>query len=246
MICVSIVSHQHGQMVADLVKKLLFFKCVDRIILTFNVQEVLNLPESDRLIIIENSEKKGFGENHNCAFLLCQSDYFCVMNPDILIYSNPFPALLKTFKQKQVDLLAPLILNKNHEYDDNVRKFPSIFSVFFRLFRTPKNKLNLNKNINFIYSDWVAGMFMIFKCESYSALGGFDSKYYLYYEDVDICFRFWKYGYKVGANTSVKVIHDARRANRSDLSHMSWYLISCIRFLCKFPFGIKKLRAING
>lgn len=246
MICVSIVSHEHGQMVSDLVGKLLFFKHVDRIVLTFNVPEVLDLPQSDRLIVIENSEKKGFGENHNCAFLLCQSDYFCVMNPDILIRSNPFPALLKTFKERRVDLLAPLILNKNHKYDDNIRKFPSIFSVFFRLFRTTNNTLNFYQNINFIYSEWVAGMFMMFKYESFSAVGGFDSKYYLYYEDVDICFRFWKYGYKVGANTSVKVIHDARRANRSNLSHMSWYLISCIRWLCKFSFGLKKPRAFNG
>jgi GT2 family glycosyltransferase len=233
-------------MVPDLVRKLLTFKHVDRIVLTLNVQEVLDLPESDRVIVIENSEKKGFGGNHNCAFLLCQSDYFCVLNPDIIVLSNPFPALLKTFKERRVDLLAPLILNRNYEYDDNIRKFPSIFTVFFRIFWTTKNMLNFNQNINFIYSEWVAGMFMLFKYESFNALGGFDSKYYLYFEDVDICVRSWKYGYKVGANTSVKVIHDARRASRSNLSHMLWYLISLTRFLYKFSFRLKKLRVFDG
>lgn len=52
-------------------------------------------------------------------------------------------------------------------------------------------------NEKIIYPDWVGGMFMLFRRETFAQLGGFDQRYFLYYEDVDLCARLNLQGYKM-------------------------------------------------
>lgn len=74
---------------------------------------------------------------------------------------------------------------------------------------------------------------MLFRSEDFRRLQGFDEKFFLYYEDVDICARAWKSGMKVLACPSVSVIHDAQRASRRNLQHMKWHAASMMRYFWK-------------
>ena len=79
--------------------------------------------------------------------------------------------------------------------------------------------------------DWVAGMLLMFRAPVYAELSGFDERYFLYYEDVDLCRRLRKRGYEVRLVPSVSAVHDARRESRRSLRHMRWHLASVLRFL---------------
>jgi GT2 family glycosyltransferase len=79
--------------------------------------------------------------------------------------------------------------------------------------------------------DWVAGMFMLFTAEAYRAVGGFDERYFLYYEDVDICRRLRARGNKIVYEPAVPVIHEARRASRRDPRLMRMHAASALRYL---------------
>ena len=57
-------------------------------------------------------------------------------------------------------------------------------------------------------------MCMLFRSETFRALGGFDERYFLYYEDVDLCRRAARRGLAVVYDPGVELIHDARRASR--------------------------------
>jgi NADH:ubiquinone oxidoreductase subunit 2 (subunit N) len=50
-----------------------------------------------KVLLIKNDKPKGFGENHNIAFNLVDSDFYCVLNPDIQFFENPFPDLIDMF-----------------------------------------------------------------------------------------------------------------------------------------------------
>ena len=76
-------------------------------------------------------------------------------------------------------------------------------------------------------------MFLLFESKKYTNLNGFDESFHLYYEDVDICLRAWKYGFKVLLCKDNEVIHDARRSSHSDLVYMKWHLTSLLRFFIK-------------
>jgi hypothetical protein len=53
-----------------------------------------------RVCVLKNSHPKGFGANHNAAFQVTESPYFAVVNPDIRLGVNPFPALLASWRNR--------------------------------------------------------------------------------------------------------------------------------------------------
>jgi hypothetical protein len=77
-------------------------------------------------------------------------------------------------------------------------------------------KIKLFENNVNTYSnpDWIGGAFMVFKCESFIKLNGFDEEFFMYYEDTDICFRAKELGMKIVYDPNFYIIHEARRSGR--------------------------------
>lgn len=232
-ITVSIVSHGHGSMVQQLVEHLLNFTEVKQILLTFNLPEDLNIPTDHRIELVYNKTPKGFASNHNSAFELSTQEFFCPLNPDVKLIHNPFPSLLDAIHGFDVGMVAPLVETTNGVQEDSWRKFPTFSTIALKLLGGNDGRYTApldNHNFNI---DWAAGMFMLFPCDVFRQLGGFDEEFFLYYEDVDISARLWKHGYRLLACPSAVVVHDARRDSRRKLSHLRWHLISMIRYLFK-------------
>ena len=61
-------------------------------------------------------------------------------------------------------------------------------------------------------------------------LGGFDERYFMYVEDVDICLRAWSKSKTVALDTDNHVIHEAQRLSRKNLRHQLWHIRSLLRF----------------
>jgi N-acetylglucosaminyl-diphospho-decaprenol L-rhamnosyltransferase len=235
MITVSIVSHNHGAMLSPLVERLLRFPEIEKIIITFNIPELVDFPVDDCIRLIHNDSPKGFGTNHNQAFSFCSSQFFCVLNPDIFFGENPFPELLQA-SSDDIGLVAPIVKNLDGEIEDSVRRFPSPLSILRRkLFGYQDGYSYVQGDINF-YPEWVGGMFMLFKSSAYSDVNGFDEAYFMYVEDVDICTRLWRARHKVLVCPSTAVFHDARRASRKSLQHLRWHIAGLLRYFQKYSF----------
>ena len=84
--------------------------------------------------------------------------------------------------------------------------------------------------------DWVGGMFMLFTRETFDAVGGFDERYHLYYEDVDICARVRTSGKEIVLCPTVEVIHDAQRQSHTSPRFFAWHVVSMLRFFFSKPF----------
>ncbi len=220
-------------MVEQLVVCLLALPEVEQIIVTCNVPELLTLPTDNRLTLIHNAQPIGFAANHNKAFSHCGSRYFCPLNPDIELPSNPFPALLEAMRTTGAAIVAPLVRNSAGKIEDNFRAFPTLRSLCLKALNLSDGRHH-STNQSLFHPDWVAGMFMLIDRFAFNRLGGFDSRYYLYYEDVDICVRTWRAGMKVLACPKVVVIHDAQRASRREFHHFFWHLQSLLRYLIKY------------
>ena len=185
MVSISIVSHNQGLLIAKLLSDLQMH-CLKEIevILTINTNEKLPFTKSDfnfPLCLIQNKAKKGFGTNHNKAFNHAKGQFFCVLNPDIRLNANPFPALINCFENKAVGVVAPLIKDENGKIAENARKFPTPLILFKKLL-PPKRKYDYSIGLDIFSPDWVGGMFMLFPYKVFKAIGGFDEKYFLYYE----------------------------------------------------------------
>jgi N-acetylglucosaminyl-diphospho-decaprenol L-rhamnosyltransferase len=226
------ISHKQGAMVERLVAELLGFPEVGQIIVTRNVPERLTLPQDDRILTIENSTPAGFAANQNKAFQHCTLPFFCPLNPDIQLHFNPFPHLLAAIQKSGAALAAPLVKNPSGEIEDSMRFFPTVRSLLSKILGFSDGRYKVKDDQAF-YPEWVAGMFMLFRSEDFRRLGGFDSQFFLYYEDVDICARTWKAGMKVLACPAVFVVHDAQRESHKNPQFMAWHLTSMTRYFFK-------------
>lgn len=245
MIAVSIVSHGHGEMVRVLVGRLIELPQISQIILTLNIPEQLNLDPSEKISIIRNGSPRGFGSNHNAAFQLCKADYFCVLNPDITFVKNPFSQLLDDLKRYSANVVAPLVVNKDGGIEDSIRYFPTIPSLVRKLLFQFQSRYLTTANSKPFSPEWVAGMFMLFTASTYKQLNGFDEKYFLYYEDVDICVRIWRSGLRLVVDPAVTVVHDAQRASRRNFHHMKLHLSSMSRYLLTQSWRLPEFQPLD-
>jgi N-acetylglucosaminyl-diphospho-decaprenol L-rhamnosyltransferase len=238
----SVVSHGQAQMVSLLLDDLKMVAMANDIVvtLTLNIPEVLPFdPETFPFLIRveKNTIPKGFGANHNAAFYKHQNDsiYFCVVNPDIRLNQDPFLTLLTCLKNDGVGVAAPMVVDENGLQEDSARLFPTPFKIICKVFGGGKGCDYENKNEP-IYPDWVGGMFMLFPRKIFEKLNGFNERFFLYYEDVDLCARLRLLGYEVVMCPAAKVVHLARRSSHSSFRYLKWHLTSMLRFFCSVVF----------
>ena len=233
LISVSIVSHGQAGLVAQLLDDLRQYRPTGiEVILTLNVEEALpfdpdSFPFPARTI--RNASPRGFAANHNAAFEFARGSYFCVLNPDIRLTADPFPALVEELRSSAVGAVAPLILDPDGAVEDSARPFPTPLSLFCKaLGIEPQRYYEIgNESIS---PDWVGGMFILLRRDSFAAVSGFDARYRLYYEDVDLCARLRLGGYDVRLVPKVSAMHLARRQSRRDTRYLFWHLRSMTRY----------------
>lgn len=240
IISISIVSHLQ----IGLVKLLLsdiedFCKGMSiEVLLTLNLAEFFDLNAENYFFpvtIHSNCCPLGFAENHNRAFSRASGKFFCVMNPDIRINNNPFLPLMDCLENSTVGVVAPLVLGADGIQDNNARFFPTPSIILCKAIGGCRsNDYEIKKEV--IFPDWVGGMFMLFLYDTFENVGGFNEKYFLYYEDVDICARLGLNKYKIALCPEAKVNHHAQRSSHRSMKYFRWHLTSMIRFFCSHEY----------
>jgi GT2 family glycosyltransferase len=239
MISVSIVSHRHGAMATRLASDLVKH-CAGKaeILLTENVPEEGAVDWGHAGVpvrVLRNEVPRGFGANHNAAFRHARGDLFCVLNPDVRLLSDPFPVLARELSSPGVGLAAPLIVGSDGAIQDSARRFPTPVSLLRKSF-SPRRGPDYATAAPFS-PDWVAGMFMLFRREVYQDIGGFDERYLLYYEDVDLCARLRLKGYDIRVNPQARAVHDGQRESHGNPAYLARHLSSVLRYFLSRPYS---------
>lgn len=233
MLTISIVSHGHGPMVDDLLRDLEAVASVP-----FEVLLTLNIPEPDPaaaaglrypLRIIRNPRPRGFGANHNAAFKDGKGDFFCVLNPDVRLRGDPFPALLHSLADDGVGVAAPAITDAAGDPEPTARRFPTPLSILRKALLGPPAREYEFTDVP-LDVEWVSGVFMLFPRAAYARVGGFDERYFLYYEDVDLCARLRAHGLSARLVPAATVQHAARHDSHRRWRYTRWHLASMLRF----------------
>lgn len=236
----SIVSH--GQiglvslLLADLVKHC--DPAALEVILTVNIPEPLpalleTLPLT--IQVIQNPSPLGFGRNHNQAFRQARGEFFGVLNPDVRIDSDVFALLMAGLNLPSAGVVAPLVLNESGAIEDSARRFPTPLKILCKLFGRCKGG-DYVIGAEPVYADWVGGMFMLFRRDVYRQMGGFNEKFFLYYEDVDLCARIWLKGLRVALIPQARVTHEARRSSHQHAAFLLMHIRSMARFFLSATF----------
>jgi GT2 family glycosyltransferase len=228
------VSHRSGPLLRNLLGDL-------RRVLPPNAEIVLtiNVPESEDflagfadlpLTILRNDVQRGFGDNHNRAFAASRGELFIIVNPDIRLPESPFEALAASTGDR-VGAVAPVVRSPAGGVEDSVRRFPTIARLLSRVLLRRRTADYQVSGTEPRPIDWSAGMFVAFDRDAFASIGGFDTRYFMYMEDADICRRLWRGGWRVLLVPTASVVHDAQRASRRSAQHLRWHLRSALRFL---------------
>jgi len=237
LVSLSVVSHGQGSMLHNLLGDLRSLSDLPHeILVTINIPEDTGfLAEFSDLpiTVICNQAPKGFGANHNAAFGLSKGKFFSVVNPDIRAVGLRLRPLVATLENAPVGACAPTVLSAQGQREDNVRRFPTVTRMFSRVVlkrRAPDYVFGPDP----MAVDWVAGMFVVFRRDAFEDVRGFDERFFMYLEDVDICRRLKRSGWATMVQPAVSVIHDAQRASHRSLRHLRWHMTSMARYLTGF------------
>jgi GT2 family glycosyltransferase len=203
----------------------------------------------------------GFGENNNYLFDLIEKengfqadDFFLVMNPDITVTPETVFALTEKMQQS-AQAIATLNLYRDQAMrvpDKNIRHFPGMLSIIkmplVSTFSETYDKEQIAATSDNIAVEWASGAFLAFKPALYRALGGFDPSYFMYFEDVDICYRARRYYQQaVHYYPHLKAIHTAAHKNRNIFSqHARWFFISFSKFLLRRYLRLSRIYSGNN
>ncbi|MEO0292633.1 MAG: glycosyltransferase family 2 protein [candidate division WOR-3 bacterium] len=158
---------------------------------------------------ILNEKNVGFGSACNQIARLSSSPYILFLNPDVKITKNAIDKLIKFLrKNKKVGLVTGKLIYPDGSIQLSCRKFPTILNVLGgreSLLRKifPNNIISrryLMTELDYTkiqFPDCVRGAVMLFRREIFEKFGGFDEKFFLYFEDTDFCFRLRKNGFEI-------------------------------------------------
>ena len=169
--------------------------------------------------LIANKENIGFGAANNQALKIATGEFIVLINPDSIVNQNTFEKLLDFFSMHpQAGMVGCKVLNPDGSLQLACRRsFPGLWTSFTKVTGLsslfPKSKLFAKYNLTYLDEneinevDAVSGAFMMFPREVYNKIGGFDPDFFMYGEDLDLCYRIQKAGYKVYYVPTTEVIH---------------------------------------
>ena len=177
--------------------------------------------------LISNDANLGFSKAANIGIKASKGDFVCVLNPDTLISENVFTILIKYLNEnKKIGCIGPKILNADGTLQLACkRSFPTPLISFYKLIGLstllPKSKIFGKYNLTYldkesIHSiDAISGSFMLFRKEVLLKIGLFDEDFFMYGEDLDICYRIKSAGYSIVYNPNASIIHYKGESTRN-------------------------------
>ncbi|MDQ7815422.1 MAG: glycosyltransferase [Melioribacteraceae bacterium] len=169
--------------------------------------------------LIVNEKNVGFGAANNQALQIARGKYFLLINPDTIIKENTLNEMISFFRRTpDAGIAGCKVLNPDGTLQLACRRgFPGPWTSFTKVMGLsrifPKSKLFARYNLTYLDEnqtyevDAVSGAFMMMRRELYEKIGGFDQQFFMYGEDLDLCYRSQKSGYKVYYLHTTEVIH---------------------------------------
>ena len=193
-----------------------------------------------------NKKNLGFAAASNQGMRLSSSRYVMLLNSDALIDQVGLIQLVN-FMDGQTDaaVVGPKLVNLDGSLQLSCRRFPTLASILLRasrlekLFKDPVRYYLMSDYDHSLVSqvDWVMGACMLMRRSAVEAVGWLDDNFFMYYEDIDICYRLSKLGWKVYYSPDVIVTHEHQRMSASLLPNRQSYahISSLFRLFYKHP-----------
>jgi len=192
----------------------------------------------------------GYGQAHNIAIDNSESNYHLILNPDVIVSPASLSVGLN-YLQNNDDVLAvsPFAFDGKNKIHYLAKSYPSLFLLLIRAL----NLKYLNKIFKKTIENYelreivhnkktaevkiISGCFMLCKTKALHFVGGFDGRYFLYFEDFSLSIELQKIG-KIIYLPDMKIIHFGGNTSRKGIKHICMFVSSMIKFFNRYGWKI--------
>jgi len=211
------------------------------------IQEIIEEFTGLATQVISNKRNIGYGRGHNLCFTSVKSDYFLILNPDVIVNKKAITEAMKFMESNsKVGMLTPEAHSPSGEKLYLCKQYPSILNLLTRGFlpkyiqvffkqRIAKYEMRgyteekiLCKNIQI-----TSGCFMFLRDKAVFSVNGFSPEYFLYFEDFDLCIKLQQAEWDIAYVPQVSIIHSGGNASRKGLKHIIMFINSAFKFFNK-------------
>lgn len=233
-ISASIVTYNSSDVIANLLDDLKDCQIDDVVVVDNNSSDDTTHIVSEEypwVKLITSKKNLGYGGGHNIAIRKVESDIHFIINPDIKVNNEQIHSMVSFMETNpDVVLMCPKVLNNDGTEQFLPKRNPRLkylIGGFFGINHL-RDEYTMKKSVFLKPTeiDFCTGCFMTCKTSCLKECGGFDERFFLYFEDADLSRRMKKLG-KVVYNPHSTVVHGWKRENGRTLRGV-------LRFLCSF------------
>jgi GT2 family glycosyltransferase len=200
------------------------------------------------VIYLHGHANIGYGAAHNLVLHGTGADYHLVLNPDVELEIDALANGIRWLDEHpQVGALAPAVTGPDGGRQYLCKRYPAVFDLFLRgfapvfvkrMFRRRLERYELRDVLaaagdkEVVGIPVLSGAFMLVRRDAIDRTGGFDPRFFLYFEDFDWSVRLNKIT-RTAYVPSVKVVHHGGNAARKGVAHVRWFVRSGRRFYRK-------------
>lgn len=176
-------------------------------------------PRFRDVTFIENDENLGFGKANNQAIKKASGKYTLILNPDTLLQEDTLQILIEHMDQNEnCGACGCKILNPDGTFaPESRRSIPTVSAAIYKAIGLA-TLFPENKHFSAYYQGWkdeneggqvpvLSGSFMFFRTSCLKEVGGFDERFFMYGEDIDLCYRVTEAGWEIHYVPKTSIIH---------------------------------------
>ncbi len=247
-----IVDFHAGQALSDCVDSLHANGVAD-IVVVENGEAGSTMPglSGQRVVLVEPNMNLGYGRGVNRgAALASPRPYLLVSNPDVIVHDGCVTALVHFLDQSaSVGIVGPQIVRPDGTVYPSQRVFPNFWLAGLhallapiwpgnpatRRYRSPRADGSV---------DWVSGAFFLVRREAFESVGGFDERYFMFAEDMALCWALRERGWGAAATSEAVVTHiEGLSRSRASRDMLIAHHRSALRFEWQTARGFRRLLA---
>lgn len=174
------------------------------------------------LRFIQNRQNLGFSQGVNQGIREAKGKYLLILNPDVIVLPGSIEKLYQFLEENsRVAIAGPKLLNPDKTVQFSCMRFPGLMIPIYR--RTPLGKLPwakkslgkyLMKDFDHLKNqevDWLLGACLMVRKQAVEKVGLMDERYFLFFQDIDWCRRFWLAGWQVFYLARAQMFHFHQR-----------------------------------
>lgn len=176
-----------------------------------------------RTKVIANAQNAGFSKGNNIGELYAKGKYLLFLNSDTQVIDDSIISMVDFLeKNETIGIVGGFLKSPDKERQQRCfGNFYDLHTVTLMLFGGDRLLMRDQEKAQEV--DWVSGGFMIIRHDLFKKLGGFDEHFFMYVEDMDLCWRAKKMGYKTYFYPLAKVVHRGQGSSNRTFAVLQIY-----------------------